>query len=138
MARRKDLLLKDRQRVVAFLAVAAVRFAFTPGNCSAFAGAAKSENYRGENRSRCSRIGAAVRGRPDYQPFLFYVRRPIVYVSRVVDLPGDASHYFLVQPDNESSAETARQWQPASPRRVLSIQDYRGRRVSVFAIDKRL
>ena len=34
-----------------------------PGNCSAFAGAAKSENYRGENRGRCSRIGAAVRGR---------------------------------------------------------------------------
>ncbi len=73
---------------------------------------------------------------PDYQPFLFYVRRPIVYVSRVVDLPGDAS-YFLVQPDNESSAETARQWQPALPRRVLSIQDYRGRKVSVFAVDKR-
>ena len=33
------------------------------GNCSAFAGAAKSENYRGENRGRCSRIGAALRGR---------------------------------------------------------------------------
>jgi hypothetical protein len=54
----------------------------------------------------------------------------------VVDLPGDAS-YFLVQPVNESSAEIARQWQPAFPRRVLSIRDYRGKRVSVFAIDKR-
>ena len=74
---------------------------------------------------------------PDYQPFLFYVRRPIVYVSRVIDLPGDTS-YFLVQPDNESLAETARQWLPAFPRRLLSIQDYRGKRVSVFAIDKRL
>jgi hypothetical protein len=74
---------------------------------------------------------------PDYQPFLFYVRRPIVYVSRVIDLPGDTS-YFLVQPDNENAAETARQWRPAFPRRLLSIQDYRGKRVSVFAIDKRL
>src|SRR6266550_3189394 len=73
---------------------------------------------------------------PDYQPFLFYVRRPIVYVRRVADLPGNAS-YFLVQPNNESAAETARQWLPAFPRRVLSIQDYRGKRVSVFAIDKR-
>jgi hypothetical protein len=53
----------------------------------------------------------------------------------VVDLPGDAS-YFLVQPDNENAAETARQWLPTFPRRVLSIQDYRGKRVSVFAIEK--
>ncbi len=72
---------------------------------------------------------------PDYQPFLFYVRRPIVYVSRIADLPED-TRYFLVQPDNENAAETARQWLPLSPRRVLSIQDYRERRVSVFAIDK--
>jgi hypothetical protein len=73
---------------------------------------------------------------PDYQPFLFYVRRLIIYVSRVADLPGDAS-YFLVQPNNEGAAETARQWQPVFPHRVLSIQDYRGKRVSVFAIDRR-
>jgi hypothetical protein len=73
---------------------------------------------------------------PDYQPFLFYVRRPIVYVSRVADLPSNA-RYFLVQPANERDVETSRQWLPMYPRRVLSIQDYRGRRVSVFAIDKR-
>ena len=73
---------------------------------------------------------------PDYQPFLFYVRRPIVYVSRVADLPSNA-RYFLVQPANERDVETSRQWLPMYPRRVLSIQDYRGKRVSVFAIDKR-
>jgi hypothetical protein len=73
---------------------------------------------------------------PDYQPFLFYVRRPIVYVSRVADLPSNA-RYFLVQPANERDVETSRQWLPMYPHRVLSIQDYRGRRVSVFAIDKR-
>jgi hypothetical protein len=44
----------------------------------------------------------------------------------------------LVQPNNENAAETARQWLPAFPRRLLTIQDYRGKRVSVFAIDKRL
>ena len=73
---------------------------------------------------------------PDYQPFLFYVRRPIVYVSRVADPPSNA-RYFLVQPANERDVETSRQWLPMYPHRVLSIQDYRGRRVSVFAIDKR-
>jgi hypothetical protein len=33
---------------------------------------------------------------PDYQPFLFYLRRPIVYVSKVSDLPR-AAHFILVQ-----------------------------------------
>lgn len=69
---------------------------------------------------------------PDYQPFLFYVRRNIVYVSRVEDLPAD-THYFMVQPANEMAAESAPQWSPGSARRVLSIKDYRGSKVVLFA-----
>ena len=72
---------------------------------------------------------------PDYQPFLFYVRRPIIYVSNVAELPGEA-HYFLVQPENESAAETARNWLPAFPVQVLSIQDYRHRRTFLFSVEK--
>ena len=34
---------------------------------------------------------------PDYQPYLFYLRRPIVYASEVDDLPPTA-RYILVQP----------------------------------------
>ncbi len=134
----KTFSLKDRQRAIALLAVA---------TCAAVCVYALAIVPRLQARQKvktiAARIEAVVPGSerlyavdPDYQPFLFYVRRPIVYVSRVVDLPGDTS-YFLVQPDNESLAETARQWLPAFPRRVLSIQDYRGKRVSVFAIDKR-
>ncbi len=41
---------------------------------------------------------------PDYQPFLFYLPRPIVYVSKVADLPR-AARYLLVQPANEKAAE---------------------------------
>jgi hypothetical protein len=130
--------LKDRQRAIALLAVA---------TCAAVCIYAAAIVPRLQARQKVKTIAARIEAvvpeseqlyavDPDYQPFLFYVRRPIVYVNRVVDLPGDAS-YFLVQPDNESSAETARQWQPAFPHRVLSIQDYRGKRVSVFAIDKR-
>ncbi len=71
---------------------------------------------------------------PNYQPFLFYVHREIVYVSRVEEVPAEA-RYFLVQPENETAAETARQWGPNSPRRVLSIKDYRGHRSLLFAVD---
>lgn len=69
---------------------------------------------------------------PNYQPFLFYVRRPIVYVSSARDLPGDA-RFFLVQSDEQDAALSARKW-PRPPTRVLSIQDYRGWRVSLFVV----
>jgi hypothetical protein len=135
----KTFFLKDRQRAIALFAVA---------TCAAVCVYAVAIVPRLQGRQKvktiAARIEAVVPGSerlyavdPDYQPFLFYVRRPIVYVSRVIDLPDDTS-YFLVQPDNENAAETARQWRPAFPRRLLSIQDYRGKRVSVFAIDKRL
>jgi 4-amino-4-deoxy-L-arabinose transferase-like glycosyltransferase len=58
---------------------------------------------------------------PDYQPFLFYLHRPIVYLSALADMPPDA-RYLLVQPANEKAAETR-----AEP--ILRIKDYRGRRV---------
>jgi 4-amino-4-deoxy-L-arabinose transferase-like glycosyltransferase len=130
--------LKDRQRAIAV---------FTIATCASICIYAVAIVPRLQARQKVKTIAAQIEAvvpelerlyavDPDYQPFLFYVRRPIVYVSRVADLPGDAS-YFLVQPNNESSAETARQWQPAFPHRVLSIQDYRGRRVSLFAIEKR-
>jgi 4-amino-4-deoxy-L-arabinose transferase-like glycosyltransferase len=128
---------KPRQRVIAVLAVA---------TCAAVCLYALAIVPRLQARQKVKPIAARIESvvpeserlyavDPDYQPFLFYVRRPIVYVSRVIDLPRDTS-YFLVQPNNENAAETARQWLPVSPRRVLSIQDYRGRRVSVFAVDK--
>jgi 4-amino-4-deoxy-L-arabinose transferase-like glycosyltransferase len=131
--------LKHRQRAIALVAVA---------TCVAICIYAVAIVPRLQARQKVKTIAARIEAvvpesarlyavDPDYQPYLFYVHRPIIYVSRVFDLPGEAS-YFLVQPDNESSAETAGQWQPAFPRRVLSIQDYRGKRVSVFAIDKRL
>jgi hypothetical protein len=130
--------LKHRQRAIALLAIATCAAV-----CAYALAIVPRLHARQKVKTIAAKIEAVVPGSerlyavdPDYQPFLFYVRRPIVYVRRVADLPRDAS-YFLVQPNNESAAETARQWLPAFPRRVLSIQDYRGRRVSVFAIDKR-
>ena len=69
---------------------------------------------------------------PDYQPFLFYVHRPIVYVRSIGDLPAGA-RFFLLQSDEEDEALKTRQW-THPPVRVLSIKDYRDWRVSIFEI----
>ena len=70
---------------------------------------------------------------PDYQPFLFYVERKLIYVNRVADVPRDA-RYLLVQPANEREAETTDQWAPLRASPVLPIKDYRGRRVTILRI----
>ena len=61
---------------------------------------------------------------PDYQPFLFYLQRPIVYLSAMKDLPPGA-HYLLVRPADEKTAQPR-----AQP--VLRIKDYRGHSVILF------
>ncbi|MDQ3546868.1 MAG: glycosyltransferase family 39 protein [Verrucomicrobiota bacterium] len=63
---------------------------------------------------------------PEYQPFLFYLRRPIIYLSEVAELPPDA-RYFLVQPSDEKAAQAR-----AEP--ILRIKDYRGRRVILLRV----
>jgi 4-amino-4-deoxy-L-arabinose transferase-like glycosyltransferase len=63
---------------------------------------------------------------PDYQPFLFYLQRRIVYVKEVSDLPSRA-HYVLVQPADEKTAQAR-----AQP--ILRIKDYRGHRVILFKL----
>jgi 4-amino-4-deoxy-L-arabinose transferase-like glycosyltransferase len=70
---------------------------------------------------------------PDYQPFLFYLRRPIVYVSKVSDLPR-AAHFILVQPENEKAAEQSPRWLPQRPQPIEQIKDYRGRRVILLRV----
>ncbi len=70
---------------------------------------------------------------PDFQPFLFYVRAPLVYIRRVEDVPREA-RYFLVQSENEGAAEAAQQWLPLHPERVLLVEDYRHWKTSLFAI----
>ena len=71
---------------------------------------------------------------PDYQPYLFYLHRPIGYVSEVRDLPR-AAHFVLVQPKDEKAAERSEIWRPERPRPILQIKDYRGRRVILLEVD---
>ncbi|MFN2475322.1 MAG: ArnT family glycosyltransferase, partial [Chthoniobacterales bacterium] len=70
---------------------------------------------------------------PDYQPFLFYVRDPIIYVPRVADLPTTARE-VLVQARDESEALQSVKWQPLTPRAVLRLKDYRGKSVTLLHV----
>ncbi|MGI8819607.1 MAG: ArnT family glycosyltransferase [Chthoniobacterales bacterium] len=70
---------------------------------------------------------------PDYQPFLFYVRDPIVYLSRVAEVPRVAGH-LLVQPEREGEALASSQWLPRRARPLLRLKDYRGKQVILLEI----
>ena len=70
---------------------------------------------------------------PDYQPYFFYLHRPIIYASNVDELPALA-HYLLVQPDKEAAAEKSARWAPQSARPILRIKDYRGRSVILLHV----
>ena len=65
---------------------------------------------------------------PDYQPYLFYLRRPIKYVSQVRDLPPGA-RFILVQPKDEKAAEATALEAGRYPSAILRLRDYRGKRV---------
>src|SRR5207302_1971990 len=70
---------------------------------------------------------------PKYQPYLFYVRAPIRYVSTLEQLPADTK-FFLVQGDDEEEAQTTRQWLPSRAQMVLRIKDYREREEVLFSV----
>jgi len=71
---------------------------------------------------------------PDFQPYLFYVRRRIIYRESIHGLPRGA-RYFLVQAANEPAAESAMQWSPARPSPILRIEDYRHIKTVLFAVE---
>jgi 4-amino-4-deoxy-L-arabinose transferase-like glycosyltransferase len=70
---------------------------------------------------------------PDYQPFLFYVRSRLVYVSEVEEVPRDA-HYLLVQPEKEEQVTTSERWAPLHARPILTVTDYRKRTVILLKV----
>ena len=70
---------------------------------------------------------------PDYQPFLFYVKRPLRYVDTVEQLPAD-TRYFLVRSANETAASKPAQFSSRPPHPILRIDDYRHWRSILFAV----
>lgn len=72
---------------------------------------------------------------PDYQPFLFYIRSRLVYVSRVDDLPANA-RYILVQPEKERLVTESERWAPLHARPLFTVTDYRQRRVVLLEVSE--
>ena len=70
---------------------------------------------------------------PKYQPYLFYVRAPIRYVSTIEQLPTDTK-FFLVQGGDEEEAQTTKHWSPSRAQMVLRIKDYREHEEVLFAV----
>ena len=71
---------------------------------------------------------------PNYQPFFFYMRAAVKYVSSLEELPYD-THYFLVRPSSEQAARVNEQWAPRHPRSILRATDYRKQTIIVFVVD---
>jgi 4-amino-4-deoxy-L-arabinose transferase-like glycosyltransferase len=66
---------------------------------------------------------------PDYQPFLFYVRDPIVYLNRAEELPADA-RFVLVQPDGEAAVQSRGQ----QVQSIRHFRDYRNREIVLLEL----
>jgi 4-amino-4-deoxy-L-arabinose transferase-like glycosyltransferase len=65
---------------------------------------------------------------PDFQPFLFYVRSRLVYVSRLEDVPL-SGRYLLIQPEREPEVMQSSRWLPLRAQPIERMTDYRKRTI---------
>ena len=72
---------------------------------------------------------------PGYQPFLFYMKRPVKYVDSVDQIPSSAQ-YFVTRPDREDDAMRAAQWSPRHAMVMLRLTDYRDVRILLYKIER--
>jgi hypothetical protein len=70
---------------------------------------------------------------PDFQPFLFYVHRPLLYVDRIDELPF-RTNFFLVRSGKENDAMSTKQFLPRHAVPVLRIRDYRNWETILFRV----
>jgi hypothetical protein len=71
---------------------------------------------------------------PDFQPYLFYVRAPITYLTTLDELPADA-RYFLIQPRHQRKLESNARWASLHPKLLAHTPSYRSKESLLFAID---
>lgn len=70
---------------------------------------------------------------PNYQPFFFYLRGPVKYVSSIEELPWE-TRYFLVRDHDAPEARQEQKWFPRRTLELLRTKDYRNQTVVVFAV----
>ena len=72
---------------------------------------------------------------PDYQPFLFYTKCRVEYVSQIEHLPLSA-RYVLIQPENEALLLGSKRWAPLRAKEIFRVTDYRDRTVIIAKISE--
>lgn len=70
---------------------------------------------------------------PDYQPFLFYIRSRLIYMSRIDDLPLSA-RYVLIRPEKERQILETERWAPLRAQPILNVTDYRKHSVVLLKV----
>ncbi|HEX8280794.1 MAG TPA: glycosyltransferase family 39 protein [Chthoniobacterales bacterium] len=71
---------------------------------------------------------------PYFQPYLFYVRAPVVYVTDTSALPPDA-RYVLARTTGGTKPEQARrELEARNARKILDLDDKRGHRAAVYEL----
>ena len=70
---------------------------------------------------------------PDYQPVFFYLKAPVKYASHIRKLPAN-THYFIVQPQNESEAVAAQEFVPRRAYPLARIRTHGPREIILFRV----
>ncbi len=70
---------------------------------------------------------------PDYQPVFFYLNAPVKYASYIKNLPAN-THYFIVQPQNETEATAAQKFAPRRAYPLARIRTHGQREVILFRV----
>lgn len=73
---------------------------------------------------------------PGFQPFLFYIRSRLIYVSQVDEIPPNG-RYLLVQPDMEQRVVASERWAPLHARPIFTVPYYRKQTVLLFEVSDR-
>jgi 4-amino-4-deoxy-L-arabinose transferase-like glycosyltransferase len=129
--------LEKRMRLVIFMAIATglALCLYAVAVIPALQGRAKVKPIAAQIDDLVPESEALYAVDPNYQPFLFYIRRRIVYVSRVDDVSLTA-RYVLIQPDQEKQVLTSERWAPLRARPIFHVTDYRNHTVILMKVSE--
>ena len=127
--------LERRVRLAIFIAIAAglALCLYAVAVIPALQGHAKVKPIAAQIDDRVPEPEALYAIDPDYQPFLFYIRRRIIYVSRVEEVPLTA-RYVLIQPETEQQVLASERWAPLRARAIFNVTDYRNHTVILMKV----
>lgn len=110
-------------RVVGATAVAAA-IGFPVASCTVLKHREKVRNIARQIETAIPANAQIYAVNPDYQPFLFYLQRKVIYASSLAQVPLDAE-YVLVRAKLEREIEESPRWAPRHATPATRVTDYR-------------